>query len=995
MEINNNNEEEISEARRENLVKELNLIFINKPSSFGYKHDIEMMLKDKYITEKIFFKIVIESLSKEKRNNDDLILITSYLFFMQEFIKILKIKQIYEKETQLFNFLKQLSAFIYYVHFPKNRILMRYGDKGGNTYINLNGKVDVIIPNSKLMNVYEDDYLLYLASLLKYKEYYLINTILNDNFSNYPLIIYDDFDIDEKILLLLETIKINQKKISSFIKGENNEIIKKIIDIDSIIEDIKQKMEKNAEKNQKFKKKLDNINISNKSKDIHVHKKMSQKIFKLNALNEELAPTLDFNIISSNQLLNLFNFKLLKHDDKEIINCSTQEYITRINEPNIIDKSKKNIKEIKNNSIYQLNIYFYSKISSLDKGAFFGELALRNLHETRTATIITTTDCYFSYLNKKIYNKSLKVNTELNLKNKFNFFSNIPIFSDIPISLFYKNYYTHMSKHHYQKNKFVIKEDEKPTQIYLLNKGNYILLCHKNLNEITDLIFYFISKAKKYQLNNDHTDLTFYQNILDNLKESIEKEKKLLKVNPNFQKIFSKLFFMKISEMSCPDITGFEEIINKDGTYAFSVQANSIENISYSIDFNFYNNLYKKNFLVKKRHDYIIQIKLDLAIKRLVKIRNNIISPFFEQKIEDDISSVFSKEIENIKNARKINKRYIQFRTTFLNVNSKKNLSSLFKDSNINDKILFKKKINYYKISKYNSTDRSKNLTDNYITPTSKDFDEKNRLNSDKNNDDQEAKINNKNHNRLIGKINNIKKEFNKINKMPSNENSFLNSLKNANYTDLLSEFNLRKKLKKKNLSIYKNNKNIFTDMNNSMKGKKVDKSIKCYFDKKIKIKDSKNFTGNLRKKRKKLKLEFHRLNSIILNKKKIIKINKSSQTTIKKINSFISNNSSERLLSPKYVRYNMYLLTDKSINSNKENYLFNQNIKNLFSFHKTKDNKKEKIEEILKEDIDRKNNSNNSIEKNNKLENYIFKRDNYYKKNLERIKILYGMEKK
>ena len=62
---------------------------------------------------------------------------------------------------------------------------------------------------------------------------------------------------------------------------------------------------------------------------------------------------------------------------------------------------------------------------------------------------------------------------------------------------------------------------------------------------------------------------------------------------------------------------------------------------------------------------------------------------------------------------------------------------------------------------------------------------------------------------------------------MPSNENSFLNSLKNANYTDLLSEFNLRKKLKKKNLSIYKNNKNIFTDTNNSMKGKKVDKMMR------------------------------------------------------------------------------------------------------------------------------------------------------------------------
>ena len=37
----------------------------------------------------------------------------------------------------------------------------------------VNNEVDVIIPHSKVMNVYENDYLLYLASLIRYKEYYI------------------------------------------------------------------------------------------------------------------------------------------------------------------------------------------------------------------------------------------------------------------------------------------------------------------------------------------------------------------------------------------------------------------------------------------------------------------------------------------------------------------------------------------------------------------------------------------------------------------------------------------------------------------------------------------------------------------------------------------------------------------------------------------------------------------------------------------------------
>ena len=60
-----------------------------------------------------------------------------------------------------------------------------------------------------------------------------------------------------------------------------------------------------------------------------------------------------------------------------------------------------------------------------------------------------------------------------------------------------------------------------------------------------------------------------------------------------------------------------------------------------------------------------------------------------------------------------------------------------------------------------------------------------------------------------------------------------------------------------------------------------------------------------------------------------------------------------------------------------------------MISSKKTKENKKEKIEEILKENKD-----NNTINSNKEGIN-VWKRDDYYKKNLIRIKLFYGLDKK
>ena len=961
--MENRNRKHISEKEKEDLLNSLNVLFADNPSSFGYKYDIEMILKDLGIRDDEFFYLVLESFSKKERDNDDLILISSYLFFMQEFIKLLKAKESHKKELKLLDYLLNLSSSIFYVQIPKNEILMKFGDKGDKAYINLNGDVDVIIPSSKLFNVYENDYLLYLASLIKYKEYSLINNVLNENFTNYPLIIYDDFYSSDEIPPIFDIIKMTKKKLSTFIKRKKGEITKILLEVGNIINHIKQRLER--KKSHRLKMKLkENEQNHNKNEKI-IQNNLLQQAFKLNQANEDLVMQLELYIISTRQIFDLFDFGYF-NDDNEINNCSSEEYIKRINTP--IAPSQPRVtktKVISNKSFYELNIYFYAKVISLGKGHFFGELALRDSKSVRTATIITKTDCDFAYLNRKTYNNSLKTNTELHLKNQLTFFINLPIFVDIPVILFYKKYYTHMTKHNIMKNKFVIKQGDKPTHLCLLYKGAYELICYMNLKELTQLIFYFIEKTKNYQSNSAKLNSYDYKDIIIPLRESIEKEKKLIIKNSNFKNLYSKEVLMKISEMSCPDIVGFDAVISKDDLYAFSLKAKTIENIIYSLDMNFYKDLYKRNPLVQKRHNHIIKIKLDMTIKRLVKIRNNIISNFLNRKVEDDLNILVTKEIENIHNVKKSGKRFLLMK------NTKCNISFDIKDFNNKEKDLFEKKFSLNKIRKNITTDEKIDLSKKIKTQTLTPNDEELK------NEKEKEKVYRK---ELLGK---------------TPKKIIFNNL-NYNNMNLIPIIKLRNFYKTKLISRKKKEELILSENNKSVKGRKINNSIICHFDKKIKIADSINLTEKLRQKKVESKLEKDKLYSIISKKKKFIPEYLVSSN--KKRKKLIEHNEEEkyifleRLLTPKNVKLSTLLLTDKSINLTNKNSHFQKNIQKILSTTKYKENKRDRIEEILKEKVYSHNISNvdNEIEKIN-----VFKRDNNYKKNLIRLKMFYGFHKK
>jgi hypothetical protein len=345
--------------------QKLETLFDNPPSNLGYKSDIESILNELGITKEYLLKMSINSLSKTIRNKQEIKIIASYLFFMQDFLKLLKAKGNSEKEQILLKDLLTLSEAMIYEKQKKNTVLLRYGEKGNTAYIILNGEVDVLIESSSIKNMGEKCYLFYLANLIKYQEYGLLNLNVNENFKIFPIDIIDDITIKggenniAKKNSIPDNISVssfninnendnkntNNNNLRNSIKNNKNNImdkIKKITLPNSIKTD-------RSHKSSQRKKGEGGDNEPLTSSRKNDSKRDSQRgFFKLNFMNEELKELQKVKKYKARELLDMFGLKLSdKKLNKKLNHCNTNDFIERLNIFDYLDKKFKELEEKK------------------------------------------------------------------------------------------------------------------------------------------------------------------------------------------------------------------------------------------------------------------------------------------------------------------------------------------------------------------------------------------------------------------------------------------------------------------------------------------------------------------------------------------------------------------------------------------------------------------------------------------------------------------------
>ena len=563
----------------------------------------------------------------------------------------------------------RLSGQIKYEKRFKNRILFKEGDKGDKFYIILKGEVGILIPQEKVITCCPSEYLKYLICLHLYQEKSLINKLL--------LVNRETLKFDERIFYaLMDGLKFYHFFI---MYSGTKKAYKNPLDF------LHQEMKINAY----IRKKNDfspeqafyTLNLANISEEIYEYysdqMKNMNSIFLTNVKNKVKTSGI-FTVSSPNNLSEFGEYiKEHEHDKKKLkeneffdklyhvnelnskdtLICTTDEYIKRINCEKKIKEITSNIRNniIKiNEKDIELKYYNYLEVNQLRDKNIFGELALINPNQKRTATIIMKENCHFGVIDKESYEISIKTAQEKSRTRSLLYFTNGFLFKGLTNNYFLNNYFFRFKKKIYNSGEYLFRRGEKRTKLFFIITGELQLVGKMALKKISEIIRYLQGE----------TGWDDGGVIVKHCKESVDFRKFYEEAQNHF-----RFYVLKKKE-----IAGLDDM-TEDGIFLFDCIANSLEPTEvYEFDYEIYETCLKEK-IVQINNDNYVSTKKKLLIDRLYKQRDSIANNEFSRiKIyilnNENLKNYEIKRNMDFKNKKeKYKKNCISLNNTFFNKN--------------------------------------------------------------------------------------------------------------------------------------------------------------------------------------------------------------------------------------------------------------------------------------------------------------------------------------
>ena len=582
--------------------------------------------------------------------------------------------------VNLNDMMTRLSGQIKYEKKFKNRILFKEGDKGDKFYIILKGEVGILIPQEKIIKCCPSEYLKYLICLYLYQEKSLINKLL--------LVNRETLKFDERIFdALMDSLKFYHFFImySGTKKAYKNPL-------DFLHQEIKI--------NNYIRKKNDfspeqafyTLNLANISEDIYEYYSDQMEninsIFLTNVKNKVKTSGI-FSVSSPNNLSefgqyikeNEHNKKKLKENEffdklyhvnelnsKDTIICTTEEYIKRVN---CEKKIKEITSDIRNNVIkinekeIELKYFNYLEVNQLRDKNIFGELALINPNQKRTATIIMKENCHFGVLDKESYEISIKTAQEKSRTRNLLYFTNGFLFKGLTNNYFLNNYFFRFKKKIYNSGEYLFRRGEQRTKLFFIINGELQLGGKMTLKKISEII----------RLLQGETGWDDGGVIVKHCKESVD-----------FRKFYEEAQnYFRFYVLKKKEIAGLDDM-TEDGIFLFDCVANSLEPTEvYEFDYAIYETCLKEK-IVQINNDNYVSTKKKLLIDRLYKQRDSIANNEFSRiKIyilnNENLKNNEIKRNMDVKNKKeKYKKNCFSLNNTFFN----KNIFSSIEDNKTN-----------------------------------------------------------------------------------------------------------------------------------------------------------------------------------------------------------------------------------------------------------------------------------------------------------------------
>ncbi len=299
----------------------------------------------------------------------------------------------------------------------------------------------------------------------------------------------------------------------------------------------------------------------------------------------------------------------------------------------------------------------------MGKGKCFGEIALQNSKNKRTATIIALVDCLFGILGKDEYLLFVKETMEKIRRKNIERLLNSKLFQGISYITFESKFFNCFTFSKEKKGTYLFKRGKKRNNLIYIKKGEIQLEIVSSCKQLDNII------------------LSIGGNPYDEYLNNLIKTNKKINDFINVQKIFN------ISIFSQGDIIGTDELVyissnefdlNKYNNYKNYI-SNNINNNKleencflfngiyltnceiFKLDLHFLRNMLKDK-IIKNNYDKLYKEKKERLIERLLNIKSNTILQYYNLISE-------SKKSLNINNLNE--KKHYNFL-----LNKKKNINN-------------------------------------------------------------------------------------------------------------------------------------------------------------------------------------------------------------------------------------------------------------------------------------------------------------------------------
>ena len=294
----------------------------------------------------------------------------------------------------------------------------------------------------------------------------------------------------------------------------------------------------------------------------------------------------------------------------ELVNYPIEKYLSRINyevidnkiEKILLSNERKIIKE--NDSIkpdylfkkYLNKIFGYVNVVELGRGSTFGEVALINDNNLRTASIFVKKKSFFGTLTSHAFKGFMKVFLEKAKRKKISFIFSTPLFKNMNISDIVKMYWNFFVEKKMNKGEYLFKINEQRKILYFIQKGSFKLIIPQcTLNKVN----FFVSEFK---------NIFIEKNIFSNEQKDII-----------------------ISTIDSGEILGMNDCVMKDNNFFFNALCES-NSIYFTIDIKIIYLILEQFNDIKENWRILTNKKNNFMIERLINIQN-----FFKNSIEGEI----------------------------------------------------------------------------------------------------------------------------------------------------------------------------------------------------------------------------------------------------------------------------------------------------------------------------------------------------------------------